>query len=101
MGNREEPRAPVPDRRWKGRCSSPCLSGDSPGATAGLAYLCFIEFPRSRRGICGDQRGTDSVSAGRRETVVMQVRAGVQALGEGSKGCLQINQKKGLADISP
>lgn len=32
--------------------------------TPGPAYLCFMEFPRSRRGICGDQRGTDSVSAG-------------------------------------
>lgn len=98
MGNGAEPRAPAPDRRWKGRCSSPRLSGDSPGAAAGLAYLCFIEFPRSRRGICGDQRGTDSVSAGRGETVVTQVRAGVQALGEGSKGCLRTNQKKGWAD---
>lgn len=26
------------------------------------AYLCFIEFPRSLRGICGDQRGTERVS---------------------------------------
>lgn len=31
------------------------------------AYLCFIEFPRSLRGICGDQRGTERVS-GEEET---------------------------------
>lgn len=39
-----------------------------PGPAAGGAYLCFMEFPKSRRGICGDQRGTDSVSAGRDRT---------------------------------
>lgn len=32
------------------------------------AYLCLMELPRSLRGICGDQRGTDSVSAGREDT---------------------------------
>lgn len=31
------------------------------------AYLCLMELPRSLRGICGDQRGTDNVSAGREE----------------------------------
>lgn len=38
---------------------------DSSGVPTGCphpAYLCFMELPRSRRGICGDQRGTDSVS---------------------------------------
>lgn len=39
-----------------------------PSSGEDSAYLCFIEFPRSRRGICGDQRGTDSVSAGRGDT---------------------------------
>lgn len=34
-------------------------------------YLCFIEFPRSLRGICGDQRGTERVSAEEKEEVVM------------------------------
>lgn len=29
-------------------------------------YLCFIEFPRSLRGICGDQRGTERVSREKR-----------------------------------
>lgn len=29
-------------------------------------YLCLMELPRSLRGICGDHRGTDSVSAERR-----------------------------------
>lgn len=28
-----------------------------------VSYLCLMELPRSLRGICGDQRGTDSVSA--------------------------------------
>lgn len=79
-------RAPVLDKRRKRRCSShpmrfaeaaACPRGargeakDGSGVpiarshpTPGPAYLCFMEFPRSRRGICGDQRGTDSVSAG-------------------------------------
>lgn len=37
------------------------------GAHRNPAYLCLMELPRSLRGICGDQRGTDSVSAGREE----------------------------------
>lgn len=31
------------------------------------AYLCLMELLRSLREICGDQRGTDSVSVGREE----------------------------------
>lgn len=38
-----------------------------PGAQRNPAYLCLMELPRSLRGICGDQRGTDNVSAGRGE----------------------------------
>lgn len=31
-------------------------------------YLCLMELPRSLRGICGDQRGTDRVSGERRSS---------------------------------
>lgn len=40
------------------------MQGNSPTRSP---YLCFIEFPRSLRGICGDQRGTERVS-GEEET---------------------------------
>lgn len=46
---------------------SPCWEG-APHALRNPAYLCLMELPRSLRGICGDQRGTDSVSAGREDT---------------------------------
>lgn len=39
----------------------------SAGAHRNPPYLCLMELPRSLRGICGDQRGTESVSAGRDE----------------------------------
>lgn len=60
MGKRGNvPSVGVLEQRWEGRCHP------SPPMAAGWVYLCFMEFPKSRRGICGDQRGTDSVSAGR------------------------------------
>lgn len=39
--------------------------GRRPRGTQESAYLCLMELPRSLRGICGDQRGTDSVSVRR------------------------------------
>lgn len=38
-------------------------------------YLCLMELPRSLRGICGDQRGTESVSVGTRTDRKVKGRA--------------------------
>lgn len=43
--------------------------------------LCFIEFPRSLRGICGDQRGTERVFA----EGVSAWTGGVEGMKEGKK----------------
>lgn len=51
--------------------------------------LGLMELPRSLRGICGDQRGTDSVSAGREERRRDCYSEGLRLAGVGSSQTLE------------
>lgn len=71
------------------RVLSPHGAGGRHQSTQDPAYLCLMELPRSLRGICGDQRGTDSVSAGREERRRDCYTEGLRLAGVGSSQTLE------------